>query len=39
MNQPAAESDEVVVVALDLEIEGRLRFGDAFDRDMGRFLR
>lgn len=33
MNQPAAEADEVVVIALDLEVEGRPRFGDAFDRD------
>lgn len=33
MDKPAAESDEVVVVAFDLEVEGRPRFGDTFDRD------
>lgn len=33
MNQPAAKSDEVVVIAFDLEVECSPRFGDAFDRD------
>ncbi len=33
MNQPAAEPDEIVVIALDLEVECSPRFGDAFDRD------